>query len=545
MRKKTLPAAWEKRNVFFVPFLCLSLLLSSCKKNLHDSVATDAATASKIPAGYSLTPEGLIPDSNMILIEKGYQLCLKNGHAYKIHTATGRIIKDLGEVAHSVVSNHGSVNQLALSMPKEIDLSNANKRTSIYGSGATHNWITYSQWQNTTGQPISSFNTTLVVPAAPTSGTNQNFGIWEGLAVDPATLPLLQPVLIWGSSGSVIGGGQYWTAVNFFLWLSSSGQGYAAYSAPSYNVAVGRTLVMYILCNSQQSDGSYNYLCGLDLDAPNLNITQGNSLNVYIPSNTSATAPFVPELAYAFEVLEIPATSPQITSSSEYSSQAYVSMNNINIQTGLTTPANPPTLNWQSSSVNSLPNGAALGEHSQILDPSSTNGIVSLCFGTASEFINASASKVFQKNNCSSFVGTLVTYTIPSGQYNATTQAAADALAQNDINGNGQNYANATGSCIGADQVQVYATGENNHTGAVPTVYFEVPGTTQVLFSSTINSSLGNVYVPPGTYQIAFTQTDNKSFSVSIPGYTTQSGQTPTFTSVAISGNISIYVTDN
>ena len=63
-------------------------------------------------------------------------------------------------------------------------------------------------------------------------------------------------------------------------------------------------------------------------------------------------------------------------------------------------------------------------------------------------FKNVVASRTFTKNNCSAGgVGDNVTYTVVAGTYSASTQETADLLAQNDINENGQNYANTNGSC--------------------------------------------------------------------------------------------------
>ncbi len=57
---------------------------------------------------------------------------------------------------------------------------------------------------------------------------------------------------------------------------------------------------------------------------------------------------------------------------------------------------------------------------------------------------NAVKSGIFTRNNCtpSWYVGTTVTYTVPAGTYSAASQAAADLLAQNDVDANGQAYAN-------------------------------------------------------------------------------------------------------
>jgi len=61
---------------------------------------------------------------------------------------------------------------------------------------------------------------------------------------------------------------------------------------------------------------------------------------------------------------------------------------------------------------------------------------------------NAVTSGSFTKNTCSAgYGGTTVTYTVPANTYFGTTQADADALAQNDVNTNGQTYANNNGGC--------------------------------------------------------------------------------------------------
>lgn len=66
-----------------------------------------------------------------------------------------------------------------------------------------------------------------------------------------------------------------------------------------------------------------------------------------------------------------------------------------------------------------------------------------------SVFYNVAKSGSFTRNNCGSgLVGSSVTYTVPANTYNSTiSQADADQKAQNDVNTNGQAYANAQGTC--------------------------------------------------------------------------------------------------
>jgi hypothetical protein len=61
----------------------------------------------------------------------------------------------------------------------------------------------------------------------------------------------------------------------------------------------------------------------------------------------------------------------------------------------------------------------------------------------AGNYYNAAQSRVFTRSCAVGYTGSQVTYTVPPGKYSSTTsQAAADQLATDDINANGQNYAN-------------------------------------------------------------------------------------------------------
>ena len=62
---------------------------------------------------------------------------------------------------------------------------------------------------------------------------------------------------------------------------------------------------------------------------------------------------------------------------------------------------------------------------------------------------NIVKSGTFTRNNCGTgYVAGTVTYTVPANTYSSTvSQSDADALAQADVNNNGQSYANANGTC--------------------------------------------------------------------------------------------------
>ncbi len=73
------------------------------------------------------------------------------------------------------------------------------------------------------------------------------------------------------------------------------------------------------------------------------------------------------------------------------------------------------------------------------------NGEPGNCFITTT---NQLQSRAFNKDNCGAGVqGSSVIYQVPPGRYSAATQEAANALAQIEIDQNGQNYANINGTC--------------------------------------------------------------------------------------------------
>ncbi|WP_099711038.1 DUF5977 domain-containing protein [Flavobacterium sp. 9] len=102
----------------------------------------------------------------------------------------------------------------------------------------------------------------------------------------------------------------------------------------------------------------------------------------------------------------------------------------------------------------SLPAGAYSSEISQADADKKAQDVID---ATAQSYVNdigtclfysVAKSGSFTKNNCSGGTASTVVYTVPARQYkSAVSQAAADALAQTDVNNNGQAYANANGTC--------------------------------------------------------------------------------------------------
>lgn len=92
------------------------------------------------------------------------------------------------------------------------------------------------------------------------------------------------------------------------------------------------------------------------------------------------------------------------------------------------------------------------------------------CYGQA--YYNKALSQVFTRNNCAAnYTGSAVTYTVPANTYvSYVSETAAQAMAQNDINTNGQNYANANGTCTAAvaiTGITVFSYGLPNGNGTI------------------------------------------------------------------------------
>jgi hypothetical protein len=116
---------------------------------------------------------------------------------------------------------------------------------------------------------------------------------------------------------------------------------------------------------------------------------------------------------------------------------------------------------------------------------------------------SAEMSTTFTRNNCgSNYIGSSVTYTVAAGAYNSTiSQADANQKALNDVNANGQTYANNNGSCT-PTIINVYAT---NWTSTYFNAYFTNTAT-NMTYTFFITPGMNNQYcgqVPPGTYNLA------------------------------------------
>jgi hypothetical protein len=172
----------------------------------------------------------------------------------------------------------------------------------------------------------------------------------------------------------------------------------------------------------------------------------------------------------------------------------------------------PPHLFVEAKDLN--PNSPTYG-HQQWFDYGPNNAC------PAGNYYNAQASQAFARNNCTSpAFGTTVTYTVPPGEYSSTTsQAAANQLATNDITANGQNYANANGSCVtcSISASSPFSTITTSITSTATTTTFTLGinsnGSTNWYSTNQVAVISGSYCVPSGTRQF-FVTSNSPSGSV-------------------------------
>jgi hypothetical protein len=236
-----------------------------------------------------VTPGGLRPRSLVYQLQPGQHISTKGGRVLIIDTATGNVVKDLGESATAAGSEEPSPIKPSAAVP------------GIPDTG----WIENSQWRNGGAEPIVYFSTTWVVPPAPASSDGQLIYFFNGMQPDSGA-HILQPVLQWGSGFA--GGGSYWTITNWY----ADGQGGPAVFQPLVQVNTGEVLQGVMTCTGKSGSG-FNY----------------KSSFVGFPQ-TDVTVTDVDELTWAYETMEC----YSLSNCSDYPNAPCTAMYDIQIKTG-------------------------------------------------------------------------------------------------------------------------------------------------------------------------------------------------------------------
>ena len=131
-----------------------------------------------------------------------------------------------------------------------------------------------------------------------------------------------------------------------------------------------------------------------------------------------------------------------------------------------------------------------------------------------SAFSNASKSATFSKNDCGPGMhGSNVTYSVEQGRYRGKTQAVADALAQRDVDQNGQEYANSNGTCT--NQTLYCRIEKNNYANfgyrEAADVYIKFYANSECTIPYTLSSSLTAIVKESVSYYSIFNFEESSS----------------------------------
>jgi hypothetical protein len=154
---------------------------------------------------------------------------------------------------------------------------------------------------------------------------------------------------------------------------------------------------------------------------------------------------------------------------------------------------------------------------------------------------NQQKAAVFTTSCNTGYFGTSFSYVVPANTFSAVNQVAADQLAMDFVNANGQDYANRKGTCTAGITINGYnAKGYNYNvkfTNNSTSEYF-----TFVLTANTTQLTYKGV-VPPGTYSVQFYPQSSPVTATFVINGLTYSGSTQTtFTNVVINNTSSAYM---
>jgi hypothetical protein len=174
-----------------------------------------------------------------------------------------------------------------------------------FGTG----WIADAYWLNTTGNPVTSFETTWTVPPAPSTNNGQTIFLFNGIDPTDPTKAILQPVLQWGPSYA--GGGAFWSVASWYV--LGNGQ---AFFTPLVRVNEGDVLVG-VMTLTAQGGGQFSY--------------QSEFRGI---AGTQLPVQNVEELTWCNETLE----AYSISACSDYPASDLTPMQSITLHTGNLTP---------------------------------------------------------------------------------------------------------------------------------------------------------------------------------------------------------------
>lgn len=122
--------------------------------------------------------------------------------------------------------------------------------------------------------------------------------------------------------------------------------------------------------------------------------------------------------------------------------------------------------------------------------------------GDCNYYYNVAKSGNFTRNCGNGYTGSTVTYVVPANSYSSAISGVADQMAQNDVNANGQAYADSVGTCT-ASVADIYASNFTNMS-FYPVTFYNT--STNVTYTFSINPNQGSTtyigQIPSGIYNV-------------------------------------------
>ncbi|MEO6230419.1 MAG: DUF5977 domain-containing protein [Ferruginibacter sp.] len=157
-------------------------------------------------------------------------------------------------------------------------------------------------------------------------------------------------------------------------------------------------------------------------------------------------------------------------------------------------------------------------------------------------YYNNEAVGSFTKAGCpscttaSSFI-----YSVPANLYLSTnSQAEADALAQNEVALNGQNFANQNGVCVANAPSAINSY--NSTTTSVSVTLFNTTTFTNYYYTVTTGSNSQPPSIPCGIYNVSMSPSNSGTYSYYINGYSIRTSNSVSFSNISLSGGIFISI---
>jgi hypothetical protein len=288
-----------------------------------------------------LTPGGYKPAEKVHHVSSD-QMVHMQGNIAQIHHQVRGVVRSVGLIAPRTGARPLLPDNVSLRTPEERALA-ADMKADVAKAPAfteVNGWVSYTGWQNSSGQAISKLSTQWKVPPEPANRGAQTVFLFNG--IQNATM-IYQPVLQWGPSAA--GGGQKWSVAS---WYADGQDGHSFYST-LVDVAVG-TVITGVMTLTKRDGKLMDY----------------SSEFTGLPK-TLLKISKVEELTWANETLE----AYGITSREDFPNTSYTDMKAIVLQTGSAAPG----LAWDPQSA--YPGS---GSHVQVENGSATDGDVRIWY---------------------------------------------------------------------------------------------------------------------------------------------------------------------